>query len=400
LDRVVVVGGSLAGLRSVQALRREGFAGEVVVVDPDPDGPYDRPPLSKAYLTGDIATDAVRVPVNGLDELDLDWRRATAVALDAERREVALDDGTSLAADGIVLACGASPRRLPGAEDISGVHVMRSLADARAIRAGLEEADRRVAVIGGGFIGAEIAASARTRGHAVTIVEALERPLGRVLPVLLADRCAALHRDNGVVLRLGVGVDRITQDSAHSAAGVELADGSVVEADVIVVGIGVTPNDQWLAGSGLEIADGVVCDETLVAAPGIVAAGDVARWPSPRFGERIRVEHWENAVDMGTHAGRNLFAASRGEALEPYDPVPWFWSDQYDRKIQLAGRCTSDDIVHVVEDDAEMGRFLALIGRGDQLVGAFGINRPAPVQRWRARIADGTTWSEALAEVS
>jgi 3-phenylpropionate/trans-cinnamate dioxygenase ferredoxin reductase subunit len=399
LDRVVVVGGSLAGLRAAQALRRGGFVGDLVVVEPDPDAPYDRPPLSKAFLTGDVASDAVRVPVNGIDELRLEWRRATAVALDAERRELTFDDGASLAADGIVLACGATPRRLPGAEDISGVHVMRSLADARAIRAGLEEAGRRVAVIGGGFIGAEIAASARSRGHEVTIVEALERPLGRVLPVLLAERCAALHRDNGVSLRLGVGVDRITPDTAHGAAGVELADGSVVEADVIVVGIGVIPNDQWLGGSGLEIADGVVCADTLVAAPGIVAAGDVARWPSPRFGERIRVEHWENAVDMGTRAGSNLLAASRGEDLEPYDPVPWFWSDQYDRKIQLAGRCTSDDIVHVVEDDPQAGRFLALIGRGDQLVGVFGINRPAPVQRWRNRIAGGTTLSEALAEV-
>ena len=399
MDRVVVVGGSLAGLRSAQALRREGFAGEIVVVDPDPDGPYDRPPLSKAYLTGDVAADAVRVPVNGLDELDLSWRRVSAVGLDATRRELTLDDGSSIVPDGIVLACGATPRRLPGTEQMTGVHVLRGLADARGLRADLDAGPRRVAVIGGGFIGAEIAASARRRGHDVTIVEALERPLARVLPASLAERGAALHRANGVELRVGVGVDRIAEDPSHRAVGVELADGSEVAAEVVVVGIGVIPNDGWLDGSGLELADGVVCDEMLFAAPGIVAAGDVARWASPRFGERVRVEHWENAVDMGTHAGRNLLARSRGEVAEPYDPVPWFWSDQYDRKIQLAGRCASDDIVQVIEDDHETGRFLALIGRGDELVGVFGINRPAPVQRWRTRIAEGTTWFEALAEV-
>jgi 3-phenylpropionate/trans-cinnamate dioxygenase ferredoxin reductase component len=400
LRRVLVVGGSLAGLRAAQALRRGGYEGDIDVVDPDPDEPYDRPPLSKGYLTGDDASDAVRPPVNGLAELDLSWQRGrTAVSLDVAGLTVGLDDGSAVSADGIVIACGASPRELPGSDGIEGVHVLRSLGQARSLRSELDSGPRRVAVIGGGFIGAEVAASARARGHDVTIVEALDLPLARVLPESLAARCAELHRAHGVDLQLGVGVDRVTTDHSGRVDGVQLLDGSEVAADVVVVGIGVVPNTSWLDDSDLELADGVVCDDALFAAPDIVAAGDVARWPSRRFGEAIRVEHWENAVDMGTHAGRNLLVSSHGEGTEPYDPIPWFWSDQYDRKIQLAGRCASTDLVHVVEDDAETGRFLALIGRGDELVGVFGINRPAPVQRWRIRIADRTSWSDALTDL-
>jgi 3-phenylpropionate/trans-cinnamate dioxygenase ferredoxin reductase subunit len=401
LAPIAVVGGSLAGLRAAQALRRGGHDGEIVVVDPDPDDPYDRPPLSKAYLVDDDTSRAVRPPVAGLDDLGLVWRRGrSAKSLDVAGLTVGLDDGEELTCDGVVLACGAEPRRLPGSEGIAAVHVLRSLADARSLRADLEGGHRRVVVIGAGFIGAEVAASARSRGHDVTIVEALELPLARVLPERLAARCADLHRDRGVDLRLGVGVDRVDVDTAGAVRGVELLDGSTVAADVVVVGIGVTPRTEWLTGSGLELADGVVCDETLLVAPGIVAAGDVARWPSRRFGEPVRVEHWENAVDMGTHAGARLLVELQGGTPEPYDPVPWFWSDQYDSKIQLAGRCASTDLVQMVEEDRGTGRFLALIGRGDELVGVFGINRPALVQRWRTRISERCSWSDALAEVT
>jgi NADPH-dependent 2,4-dienoyl-CoA reductase/sulfur reductase-like enzyme len=194
-----------------------------------------------------------------------------------------------------------------------------------------------------------------------------------------------------------VGVDTIVAGASGRVAGVEMVDGTALEADVVLVGIGVVPNTGWLEGSGLTIDNGVVCDATLLAAPGIVAAGDVARWPSPRFGETIRVEHWENAVDMGAHAGARLLAGDHADEVGAYDPVPWFWSDQYGRKIQLAGRCAATDVVHVLEDDAESGRYLALIGRGDRLVGVFGVNRPAPVQKWRVRIADNVSWADALA---
>lgn len=398
MERVVVVGGSLSGLRAAQSLRREDVRAEIVVVDADVDVPYDRPPLSKAYLVGDDPAQAVRPPLAGVDDLGLTWRRGRrAVALDVEARRVTLDDGEALEGDAVLLACGAVPRLLPGTDEVAGVHVLRTLADARALRADLDGPARRVVVIGAGFIGAEVAASARSRGHDVTVVEALELPLARVLPRPLAERCAALHTEAGVVLRLGVGVDHVQVGSDERVTGIAIADGSTIDADVVVVGIGVVPATAWLESSGLTLEDGVVCDEALRAAPGIVAAGDVARWPSRRAGGLVRIEHWENAVEMGIHAARTLVADARGEPGEPYDPVPWFWSDQYGRKIQLAGRCGPDDVVQVVSEDPERGRVVAIIGRGGQLVGVFGVNRPADVNRWRERIADGTSWSDAMA---
>ncbi|QGG96084.1 NAD(P)/FAD-dependent oxidoreductase [Actinomarinicola tropica] len=394
MDSITVVGASLAGMRAAQTLRREGFDGRIVVVGEEPDEPYDRPPLSKAYLTGEDPTDAVRPAVRDVDQLDLTWRRGRrAVALDVADRAVELDDGERIVADGVVLACGAAARRLPGIDGIEGVHVLRTLADARALRADLDAAPRRVLVVGAGFIGAEVAASCRERGLAVTIVEALPMPLSRVLPPPLAAWCAELHRTHDVDMRLSTGVEGVEREARGRVAGVRLADGVVVEADVVVVGIGVAPNTAWLEGSGLTLDDGVVCDATTLAAPGVVAAGDVARWDHPRYG-LVRVEHWDNAVEMGAHAARRLLAGDDGSA---FAPVPWFWSDQYDRKIQLAGRCRPDDDVHVVEGSLEEGRVVALIGRDGELRGVFGVNRPAPLNRWRLRLADGIGWDEAIA---
>lgn len=388
------MGASLAGLRAAQALRREGFTGRITVVGEEPDEPYDRPPLSKAYLVGDDPVAAVRPPVAGLDQLDLTWRRGRrAEALDAGSRTITLDDGEVVGADGIVVACGASPRRLAEADGLAGVHVLRTVVDAAALRADLDRHRGRVVVIGAGFIGAEVAASCRARGHAVTIVEALSLPLARVLPESLGAWCADLHRANGVELVLGVGVDGIEADASGRARRVALGDGSAIDADVVVVGIGVAPNTAWLEGSGLRLENGVVCDATTLAAPGIVAAGDVARWPNPRYGEVMRLEHWDNAIEMGAHAGRRLLADDAD--AEEFAPVPWFWSDQYDRKIQLAGRCDPSDAVEVIDGDPRDGRFVALVGRGDELRGVFGVNRPAVVNRWRQRLLDGISWAEA-----
>ena len=381
-------------MRAAQAMRRAGFDGAITVVDPDPDAPYDRPPLSKGYLVDDDPAGAVRPPVHDLDELDLAWRRGrTAVRLDASTWDVTLDDGEVVGADGVVVACGASARRLPGTDDIAGVHVLRTLADARGLRADLDAAPDRVVVIGAGFIGAEVAASCRARGLDVTVVEALALPLARVLPPVLGEWSASLHRAHGTDLRLGMGVDGLDVDGSGRVSGVRLADGTSIAADVVLVGIGVVPNTAWLGGSGLTVDDGIVCDETTLAAPGIVAAGDVARWPNQRFGEVMRVEHWENAVDMGLHAGRRLLAGA-GPA-EAFSPVPWFWSDQYDRKIQLAGRCGAEDAVELIEGSYDDARFVALIRRGDEVRGVFGVNRPGVVNRWRQRIAEGITWREA-----
>jgi NADPH-dependent 2,4-dienoyl-CoA reductase/sulfur reductase-like enzyme len=204
--------------------------------------------------------------------------------------------------------------------------------------------------------------------------------------------CAEIHRDHGVDLRLGVGVAGLRGD--ERVEGVELADGAVIDADVVVAGIGVTPNTEWLDGSGLLVADGVVCDETCLAAPGVVAAGDVARWPNRRFGVDMRVEHWDNALDQGAAAARRLLAAPDGG--EPYAPVPWFWSDQYDRKIQLAGRPAPGDEVRVVQGSVDERRFVTLYGRAGRLVGVLGMNRPRHVMQFRTKIEEGVSWVEAL----
>jgi 3-phenylpropionate/trans-cinnamate dioxygenase ferredoxin reductase subunit len=262
-------------------------------------------------------------------------------------------------------------------------------------------------VVGAGFIGAEVAATCRTRGLDVTILEALPVPLGQALGDEMGSVLADVHRDHGVDVRLGTAVAGLegTGDGpdAERVQRVRLADGTAIEADLVVVGIGVIPNTGWLEGSGLTLDNGVVCDATTMAAPGVVAAGDVARWPSRRFGELMRIEHWDNAITMGVHAARRVIAwldDPDGERVEPevYDPVPWFWSDQYDRKIQLAGRSSGADEVRVVDGSTDERRFVALYRRGDRVVGALAMNRPRQLLTYQRLIERGASWSEALAE--
>ena len=352
--------------------------------------------MSKQVLKGEWDLERVRLAAGANDALGLTWRRGTAaVALDLDRRELALDDGTTVGFDGLVIATGARARTLPGTEGLAGVHALRTLDDALAVRDAVRSGGRLV-VVGAGFIGAEVAASAREVGAAVAMVEPLAAPLARVLGPVMGGVVADLHRDHGVDLRLGVGVERVEGDGRVER--VHLADGSVLDADVIVVGIGVIPNVAWLEGNGLDLSDGVLCDETTLVAPGVVACGDVARWPNPLFGETMRVEHWEHALDMGAHAARRLLAADRGG--EPFAPVPFFWSDQYDRKIQLAGRVRADDDLEIVAGSVEDRRFCALYGRGGRVVGALTMNMPAKVITYRRRIAEGLGWDEALAEAA
>jgi NADPH-dependent 2,4-dienoyl-CoA reductase/sulfur reductase-like enzyme len=283
---------------------------------------------------------------------------------------------------------------------VEGVHVVRSLDDALALRADLEARPNRVVVIGAGFIGAEVASSCRALGIDVTIVEVLPVPLERVLGAEMGGVCAELHLAHDVDLRLGTGFDRletvVTADGGQRVVGVVLTDGTTVAAEVVVVGIGVTVNTGWMEGSGLTLDDGVVCDETLLAAPGVVAAGDLARYPSARFGRMLRVEHWDHAIEGGEAAAKRLLAEFRGEEPAAFDPVPWFWSDQYDRKIQLAGRPDPTDHVQVVEGDTAEFRFVAIYGRGDQLVGVLGMNRPRHVMQLRRILDQGGTFAEAL----
>jgi 3-phenylpropionate/trans-cinnamate dioxygenase ferredoxin reductase subunit len=393
MRHVVVVGASLAGLHAARALRRHGYDGTLTVVGDEPHLPYDRPPLSKQVLAGTWEPERTALLNARDDDLDLTWTLGrAATGLDPRARTVALDDGTELAYDGLVIATGAAPRRLPGTEGLGGVHVLRSLDDALALRADLDAAPSRVVVVGAGFIGAEVAATARQRGLAVTLVEPLPVPLGRVLGGEVAETVAAVHRDQGVDLRLGVGVEAV--EGGDRVERVRLADGTTIGCDVVVVGIGVTPNTGWLEASGLPLADGVRADATCRVGPGIVAAGDVARWSHPTDGEDLRVEHWDHAIAQGGHAAEALLA---GDGARPFAPVPWFWSDQYDRKIMLAGRPAGAEEVRVVDGSLDERRFVALYRKGDRVVAALGMNRPAPLARWRMRLADGVSWAEGTA---
>jgi 3-phenylpropionate/trans-cinnamate dioxygenase ferredoxin reductase component len=391
---ITIVGTSLAGLRAAESLRRQEFDGPITLIGDEPHAPYDRPPLSKQFLSGEWGQDRLALTKpEKLAEYDLEFRLGTrAVGFDLARSRLSLDNGEDLDVDGLLIATGARCRTLPGTDDMEGVFVLRGLDDSMALRDAFDKNPSRVVVVGAGFIGAEVAATARQRGLDVSLVEALPQPLGRVLGEEMGAVCAEVHREHGVDLRTGVGVDAIEGDGCVER--VRLSDGSVIEAEVVVVGIGVVPNTEWLEGSGLDLDDGVVCDDTCLAAPGVTAAGDVARWPNRRFGEVMRVEHWDNAVEQGAHAARRLLVDEVD--AEPFEPVPWFWSDQYDRKIQLAGRIRPDDEMQIVTGTIEERRFAALYGRAGKLVGVLGFNRPRHVMRYKSLIDRGASFDEAL----
>ena len=394
---VSIVGASLAGYWAAETLRRDGFEGRISLIGDEPHAPYDRPPLSKKFLAGDLDDD--RLPLTTAEKLanlGLEMRlgcRATGLDVATRTLEV---DGVAEPYDGLLIATGARCRNLPGTVGLAGVHTLRTRDDAKAIRDALANGARRVVVVGAGFIGAEVASTAIGRGAEVTMVEALEAPFGRVLGVEMGAVMADVHRRHGVDLRTGVGVDEVLGDDR--LAGVRLADGATLEADLLVVGIGVVPNTDWLEGSGLTLDDGVVCDETCLAAPDVAAAGDVARWPNPRYGEVMRVEHWDNAVQQGVHAARRLLQSD--EEATPYAPVPWFWTDQYDRKVQLAGRPHTDDEVRVVAGSTAEHRFAAFYGRDGRFTAALGMNRPRQVMQSKGLLDAGASWDEALAFAS
>ncbi len=401
---VVIVGASLAGLRAAQGLRDGGFSGSLVMIGEELHYPYDRPPLSKQVLAGTWPPErAVLADRRRLEELGIDLlfgRRAGT--LDAEARRVSLDDGAVFEADGIVVATGARPRRLPGAEAVHGVAVVRTLDDCEKLRARILEVGPgcRVLVVGAGFIGSEVAATCAGLGCAVTVLEALPTPLEPAVGQLVGDALGALHARHGVDLRTASAVAAVrgTAQSPDAPYEVELAGGEVFAADVVVVGIGVVPNTEWLEGSGLEVADGVVCDEGLFAADGVVCAGDLCRWTWRHAGQEksLRVEHWEIASQMGTAAGRALLAGR--EHAEPFDPVPYFWSDQYGLRIQMLGHPERTDEVAVVDGrlDAEDGKFVAIYGRGGHLTGVLAVSRPRQLMAFRPLLVAGASFDEAL----
>jgi 3-phenylpropionate/trans-cinnamate dioxygenase ferredoxin reductase component len=395
LNNIVIVGASLSGVRTAQALRSRGFAGNLVLLGDEGCSPYDRPPLSKSYLEGKRTSGQLSLSPQDpdLEALGVDFRAFSAVdRLNVSEQTVSLRNGSTIAFDGLVIASGARARTLLAANPLDErIHCLRTLADADRLRPALVP-DARIVVIGAGFIGAEVASTARSLGAQVTVVEALPVPLSRQLGEAMGAAVAAFHQASGTRLICGATVNTI------NASGVLLSDGQQLDADVNVVGVGVQPNIEWLADSGLTLTNGVLCNESLQTmvdgrpSSTMVAVGDIACWTNPRYAYEgpVRVEHWTNAVESAEHAAATLLGDP-----QPFAPVPYFWSDQYAKKIQFLGRTAQFDEVRVVAGDVQ-DKFLALYRRNDQLVAALGVSHVKALMGYRQRLLDGCSWDEAL----
>jgi 3-phenylpropionate/trans-cinnamate dioxygenase ferredoxin reductase subunit len=378
MDSVLIVGGGAAALAAVETLRSEGYAGALTMVCDEPELPYDRPPLSKQVLTG--AWDAERTRFReAAHYADLGIRlvRGRAGALDPDARTVYLSDGYPLRFDGLIIATGVRPRRLPAGHELAGVHVLRDHPDVAALRAAFAGTPR-VVIVGGGFLGLEVAAAARGLGLDVTVIEPLAQPMIRQVGPMIGAEVARLHREHGVDLRTGIGVTELMGDGGV-LSGVALTDGSVVPAECALVAIGAVPATEWLGTSGLTIGDGVECDEFCRAAPGIYAAGDVASWVNPRYQRRMRVEHRMNATEQGRAAAVNLL---RGD-VQPFAPLPYFWSDQYNVKIQVHGHRSDGAEAAIEEGSPAEGKFVALYREDGAPTAVLGWNSPARLIRYR-----------------
>lgn len=401
-SRILVVGASLAGLRTVEALRDLGFTGTITIVGDEIHPPYERPPLSKTVISGVTAPEETALPLRS--DLDCDWqlgRRATG--LDLERRLVTVDDYAKLPFDALVLATGARAR-IPGAwVNINGIHLLRTVDDAVALRAALRKRPRRVAVLGAGFIGSEVTASIREIDLPVTLVDSARLPLEQAVGGRVAEFVAGLHRTHGVELRTETTVvETVCVDG--DLAGLRLSDGSLIDVELAIVGFGVTPNTEWLQSSGIALDRGVVCDETLRARTAngtvspVVAVGDIARWPHPlAAGAPIRIEHWSNAATHGAVAARTLMHHLNGApgGAAACDAVPSFWSNLYDAKLLAVGLPGSATASAVLAGDLAAGRSVIGYGRGGQLVGAVAVNDPRTLAHYRRLIAAGSPWPPA-----
>ncbi|WNZ06751.1 FAD-dependent oxidoreductase [Streptomyces sp. 11x1] len=378
---ITVVGASLAGLSTVRALRAEGYDGEIVVVGEERHAPYDRPPLSKDFLKGELDADALALgDPDEYDDLDVHWLLGErAVRLDPPARTVTLTGGRQVRTHGVVVATGASPRTLPGSDGLAGVHTLRTLDDALALRSELLNGLPRLVVIGAGFIGAEVASTAHRLGLHVTVVEAAEVPLERQLGREMGLVCSSLHTDHGVDLLCGTGVAELLGEDR--VTGVRLVDGRVLPADIVVVGVGVRPNTDWLAGSGVLVDDGVVCDTgCATTVPRVVAVGDVARCPHPFTGRHARVEHWSSATEQARTAARTLLT---GVSAPAPLTAPYFWSDQYRTRIQLAGYVAPGAVPEVVEGDLGSRTFTAVYRHQGDPVAVLSLNQPKFFNRLR-----------------
>lgn len=397
--KVVVVGSSVGGVRTAQALRSGGFAGRIELVGEETDLPYDKPPLSKQFLAGSWDTARLSLlSVEAARAADIELRLGTAAQhLDVSARQVILADGSTISYDVVVLATGAAARPSPWTV-ASGVHVLRTLSDSRALREDLAT-EGPVVVVGGGFIGAEVAATARGLGRQVTVVDPLPSPIGRAVGSEVGELLTDLHHRHGVATRFGTGVECVTGRAGELT--VRLADGSELAAGTVVVGIGATPNDGWLEASDLAVDNGVICDQYCrsVTSPEVYAVGDLARWFHPGHGEYTRVEHWTNAVDSATVVAHNI---AHPDELKAYAPVEYVWSDQYDWTVQIVGRPATARRCELVGDlGGEKARGAVLYADDSgRLTGAVAVNWPKALATSRRLLSAHASFADALAAIS
>lgn len=398
---VAIVGSGIAGIRTAQALRSLGYGGRLIIVGQESELPYDRPPLSKEFLSGRRDASALAL-LSSQDAADAGI--SLRLGVPAERivpqdKCLLLASGEILPYDICVVATGASPRSSPWNE-LPGVHVLRSMAESRALR---EELLRRreVAVIGGGFIGAEVAATARALGGKVTLIDPLALPMEKALGAKVAQLVVELHNRNGVTTRFGVGVNSVK--NSGQKLDLQLSDGATLTTDAVVLGIGATPNDVWLSDSGLPVSNGLVCDRycRVEGRDDIFSAGDVARWHNPTSNRHVRVEHWTNAVDQARCVAHNIAFPDR---LTAYDGIEYIWTDQYDWKIQVAGqpaRGSAGTEVAVGEFDGPRPRGAVLYAdSAGTLCGAVTVNWPRAIAQCRQSLSVGAPYEEALTRIT
>lgn len=392
--RVVVVGGSAAGLGTAESLRRLGFDGEVTVVADETGDPYDRPPLSKKILAGQWSPDrAVLRTIAQIEDLDIKWlggRRA--VGVDVAERMVAVEGGAELGYDELVIATGLRARRPAGLAGARAgqLHVLRTLDDAVRLKEALHERTS-VAVVGAGFIGTEVAATAAELGHRVELIDPVRHPLGTVVGPEVGIFLAGIHQSKGVNVRCGVSVLDI-EETADGLKRIQLTDGSVVEARVVVLALGSTPTTDWLAGSRLDLSDGVICDARLVAAPGVSAVGDVASPWRAELGRHTRVEHRLTATEQAMFAAQRLVNGDGGG----FSATPYFWSDQHGLRIQGHGWLRADDVAHVVDGSVTDGRFVVAHSRGGRVVGVLGVGMPKQLRKAKSWVEENLPVEDLL----
>jgi 3-phenylpropionate/trans-cinnamate dioxygenase ferredoxin reductase subunit len=386
MSHVVVVGAGLGGLRTVEFLRAEGFSGRISLVGDEVHEPYDRPPLSKQILAGTWPEERATLHRGELADLNVSFHLGRS-AISVDDGAVELNDGVRLHYDALVVATGVRPRRLPGQPDHPELHVLRTLEDCRALRCSLSRA-RSLLVVGAGFIGAEVAATARMAGLEVTMMEALPMPFGRVLGEQMGELCARLQTDNGVTIRCGVRLTDLVDSDGGIAA--QLADGSQVRADCGVVGVGTVVDAGWLAGLGVPTASGLLCDATgLVEGTGnVYGVGDIAAWRHPTFGDRPRIEHWTSATEQAAVVAQRIAGA---EITRLADAVPYFWSDQYGLTLQLVGRCDLATSVEVLHDPGAIKGTVAGYFADGALVAVLAFHAPRLLNRYRRLVAAGAS---------